>query len=220
MKFSRLLFIVALASIASTLSAQQKSTTPNVTIDDFDKAHQGVFTDQNNDKAAEASRLTSSFATPGTPIPGEVPRKNYIDEAIFGRIDRDRIPHATLASDQERLEGDPSNRSAAFRQAVAPITIEGVHQGLPADAVLVEWFRNQPVDLKAKDEKTKFGAPHYVAYVLRREGEPAAIDLGAAQDIDFRAALSNPARIDYKEAAQALFGKLTAPVTSTFVSET
>ena len=59
--------------------------------------------------------------------------------------------------------------------------------------------------------------PRYVAYVLRREGEPAAIDLGVAQDIDelvrdFRAALSDPARTSYKEVAQELFGKLIEPL--------
>ena len=125
----------------------------------------------------------------------------------------------TLAHEQERLEGELSARSAAFRQAVAPVTLEGVRQGLPADAALVEWFRYQPFDPKVKDEKTRWGAPRYVAYVLRREGDPAAIDLGAAQDIDklvgdFRAALSDPARTSYKEVAQELFGKLIEPLRS------
>lgn len=98
MKLSRLLLIVAVVSVVCTVSAQQKQTTP--TVDDFDQAHQGVFSNQ-PDKAAEVSRLTDSFAKPGTPVSGEVPRKNYIDEAIFGRMDRDKIPHAPLANDQE-----------------------------------------------------------------------------------------------------------------------
>jgi hypothetical protein len=41
-----------------------------------------------------------------------------------------------------------------------------------ADAVLIEWFRYGPFDQK-KDEKMRWGAPRYVAYVLRREGRPA-----------------------------------------------
>ena len=102
---------------------------------------------------------------------------------------------------------------------MAPITLDGVRQGLPADAALVEWFRYQPFDPKAKDEETRWGAPRYAAYVLRREGELAAIDLGAARDVDklvsnFRAALSDPARIYYKEVAQELFGKLIEPLQS------
>jgi CHAT domain-containing protein/Tfp pilus assembly protein PilF len=124
-----------------------------------------------------------------------------------------------LAREQERLEGELSARSAVFRQALAPVTLEGVRQGLPADTALVEWFRYQPFDPKAKDEKPRWGAPRYVAYVLRRDGEPAVFDLGAAQDIDklvvdFRAALSDPARTSYKEAAQELFGKLIKPLQS------
>jgi CHAT domain-containing protein len=106
-----------------------------------------------------------------------------------------------------------------FRQAVALVTLEGVRQGLPADAVLIEWFRYQPFDPKAKNEKTMWGAPRYVAYVLRREGEPAAIDLGVAQDIDklvgdFRAALNDRESTSYKEVAQELFGKLIKPLQS------
>jgi CHAT domain-containing protein len=123
----------------------------------------------------------------------------------------------TLAHEQERLEGELSVRSAVFRQAVAPVTIEAARQALPPDAALIEWFRYQPFDPKGKDDRAKWGAPRYVAYVLRREGEPAAIDLGAAQDIDklvrdFRAALSDPARTSYKEVAQELFGKLIEPL--------
>ena len=106
-----------------------------------------------------------------------------------------------------------------FPQAVAPVTLEGVRHGLPADTALVEWFRYQQFDPKARDENTRWGASRYVAYVLRREGEPAAISLGAAQDIDklvadFRAALSDPARTSCKEVAQEPFGKLIKPLGS------
>jgi CHAT domain-containing protein/Tfp pilus assembly protein PilF len=124
-----------------------------------------------------------------------------------------------LAREQERLEGELSARSAAFRQAVAPITLEDVRQGLPADTALVEWFRYLPFDPKGKDEKTRWSAPRYVVYVLRRKSDPAAIDLGAAQDIDklvgdFRTALSDPARASYREVAQDLFAKLIKPLLS------
>jgi len=123
----------------------------------------------------------------------------------------------TLAREQDRLEGELSARSATFRQAVAPVTLENVRQALPADAALVEWFRYRPFEPRARDEKTRWGALHYVAYVLRREGDPAAIDLGAAQDIDklvseLRLELSDPARTRYKEVGQKLFGKLVKPL--------
>jgi CHAT domain-containing protein len=153
--------------------------------------------------AAVARQLsTLTFRGPG----------NLSTQAYRERLD-------ILAREQERLEGELSARSAAFRQAVAPVTLEGVRQRLPADAALVELFYYQPFDPKGKDEKTRWGAPRYVAYVLRREGDPAAIDLGAAQDIDklvadFRAALSDPARVSHKEVAQELFGKLIEPLRS------
>jgi hypothetical protein len=139
--------------------------------------------------------------------PGNLPAEAY----------RERLD--ALAREQQRLEGELSARSAPFRQAAAPVTLEGVRQQLPADAVLIEWFRYQHFDRKAKDEKTRWGEPRYIAYVLRRNGEPAAIDLGAAQDIDklvsgFRAALGDPASTSYKEVAQQLFGKLIKPLQS------
>jgi CHAT domain-containing protein len=156
------------------------------------------------DELAAAAQQLSTLTFRG---PGNLP-----DQAYRERLD-------TLAREQERLEGELSARSAAFRQAVTPVTLEGVRQRLPDDAVLIEWFRYQPFDPKAKDERTSWGAPRYVAYVLRREDEPAAIDLGAAQDIDkfvsdFRAALSDPASASHKEVAQGTFGKLIKPLQS------
>ena len=122
-----------------------------------------------------------------------------------------------LAQQREKLEAELSTRSAAFRQALAPITLEGVRQALPADAALVEWFRYRPFDPKSKDEKARFGVPQYVAYVLTRTGEPVAIDLGAAQPIDalvteFRTALSDPRRTYFTEVAERLSEKLVKPL--------
>ena len=121
-----------------------------------------------------------------------------------------------LAQQQEKLEADLSNRSSALRHAIAPITLEGVRQALPANAVLVEWFRFKPLDPKAK-ESASWGGPRYVAYVLKRTGEPVAIDLGAAHPIEdlvreFRAALSDPANTYFKEVAEELYGKLIKPL--------
>jgi len=69
----------------------------------IEAAHEQLLSPQ--DKAAEASRLTQAVASalpagdPSTPIP----RKNFVDEWIFGRMDRDHVPHAPLAGDQEFL---------------------------------------------------------------------------------------------------------------------
>jgi Protein of unknown function (DUF1553)/Protein of unknown function (DUF1549) len=50
----------------------------------------------------EASRLTASVAGgPSLGDPSKVKRKNLIDEHLFGKLDRDKIPHAPLSSDEE-----------------------------------------------------------------------------------------------------------------------
>jgi hypothetical protein len=67
----------------------------------FDKIHESVFS--KTDKSQEAGKLTddASKALPGRALAGPIPRKNYIDEHIFGRIERDKIPHAGLSTDEE-----------------------------------------------------------------------------------------------------------------------
>ena len=86
--------------------AQQDQTQPNQQIDQdlLEAAHERLLSVE--DAAAEASRLTEAVASrlPGTGLSyAPVPRKNYVDEHIFGRIERDNIPHAPLASDEEFL---------------------------------------------------------------------------------------------------------------------
>src|SRR5260370_32976229 len=96
-----LVVALAIACLVFNVSGQDKQkTAPPVTADDFEKAHQGVF-GSDVDKAAEASRLTAAFAGTGSPAVGPVPRKNYIDEQIFGRMGRDKVPPAPLANDKE-----------------------------------------------------------------------------------------------------------------------
>ena len=145
----------ALDAMAGSVSLLRRSVDPK---------DQAFF----DELAAVAQQLsTLTFRGPGT---------------LSAQAYRERLD--SLAREQERLEGELSARSAAFRQAVAPVTLEGARQALPADAALIEWFRYQPFDPKGKDDRAKWAVPRYVAYVLRREGDPAAIDIGAAQDID------------------------------------
>ena len=72
--------------------------------DRIEAAHSELLKAQ--DKAAEASRLTQAVASalPGAAASSApIPRKNFVDEHIFGRIDSDKIPHAPLAGDEEFL---------------------------------------------------------------------------------------------------------------------
>ncbi len=86
--------------------AQQEQPQPNQQMnqDLLEEAHERLLAGQ--DAAAEASRVTEALASrlPGTGASYEpVPRKNFVDEHIFGRIERDNIPHAALAGDEEFL---------------------------------------------------------------------------------------------------------------------
>ncbi|HYR43584.1 MAG TPA: DUF1549 domain-containing protein, partial [Terriglobia bacterium] len=106
MRLGRLLFIATMAftCLVFTVSAQnqqdKEKTAPPVTADDFEKAHQGVFA-SDVDKASEASRLTATFAGTGSSAVGPISRRNYIDEQIFSRMDREKVPNAPLSNDNE-----------------------------------------------------------------------------------------------------------------------
>src|SRR5512138_3518473 len=98
MRLWHLLIVLIVFSLTLTASAQTQE--PKATTDPFEDAHQGVFQNQ-KDRAVEAGRSTAAFQQAGTVLSGNVPRRNFIDEQIFGRMDRDRVPHAGLAGDEE-----------------------------------------------------------------------------------------------------------------------
>src|SRR5215510_8572408 len=99
---SLLLSMVVFGQVASQQKEAPKK--PAIDQDKFDKAHEGIFSKQ-GDKAAEAGRLTAemSKALPAAGANTKIARKNFIDEQIFGRIERDRIPHSALSTDEEFL---------------------------------------------------------------------------------------------------------------------
>lgn len=137
----------------------------------------------------------------------------------LGRLSADayRTRLADLTAQQEQLEGELSKRSAAFRQQASPITPEAVRSVLPPRTALIEWFRYRPFNPRGKDEKTKWNQPHYVAYVLRKNVEPAVADIGEAEVIDqltqdFRKALSDPQSMYTKEVAAELYVRLMKPL--------
>jgi len=102
MRFSRLAAVSGFCFCFALTIAAQQQTSPQ-TQEAIDKAHADMLK-SGGDKAAEAGRATEALsrALPrATATPGAIPRKNYIDEQIFGRMERDKIPHAGLASDEE-----------------------------------------------------------------------------------------------------------------------
>lgn len=105
MRFSKvaLAALLLLPPTVSIVAQQNQTGTAAQTQEAIDKAHADMLK-ATADKAAEAGRLTDALskALPQTGASsGIIPRKNYIDEHIFGRMERDGIPHAALATDEE-----------------------------------------------------------------------------------------------------------------------
>lgn len=97
--------IAALLGLSATLAAQvaskpQQAAPANESIR-AEEAHRALA-ESTKDRAKEAARLTESLSK-GLPTRTDprVPRNGFIDQLIFTRIERDGVPHAGLATDEE-----------------------------------------------------------------------------------------------------------------------
>jgi CHAT domain-containing protein len=129
-----------------------------------------------------------------------------------------RAEIARLETEQERLEDAISRSSAEFRAAGQPVTLDAVHQALPADAALVELFIYKPFNAKAKSPAERYGTLRYVAYLLlRTDDAPQFVELGEAATIEaeverLRAALKDPKRADVQTIARVVDERVMRPV--------
>ena len=124
---------------------------------------------------------------------------------------------AKLDAELERLEAQVSARSAEFSAQAQTVLLEPVQAALPAGAALVELVAYRPFDAKVSKRDDRLGPPRYAAYVLKREGPPTAVDLGAAADIEravaeFREALKRPESKNTRQLGRALDERLLRPV--------
>jgi len=124
-----------------------------------------------------------------------------------------------LERDRDALEGRMAARSAQFRADRKPVSVEAVRAAIPADAALIEFVAYAPFHAAAKVEKDAYDPPHYAAYVIRRDGETAGVDLGPVADIDaavdkLRGALRDPARTDVSEISRRLDRLVMQPLRS------
>jgi CHAT domain-containing protein len=88
-----------------------------------------------------------------------------------------------------------------------------VQQRIPQGAVLLEMVKYRPTDPR----NPKQGAERYGTYVIRPSGEPDYVDLGEAGQIDklvgeFRAALSTPERLAFRDLGRRLDEVIMRPV--------
>lgn len=130
----------------------------------------------------------------------------------------------TWEDQREKLESDISNRSAEFRSQHQPLTLDAVRRLLPDGAALVEFAIFRPTKPKASSSHGSQNEPHYVAYVIRAQGQVDWADLGPATTIDdavreLRSALSDPRRKDVEVLARRADEKLMRPL-RTFLADT
>jgi CHAT domain-containing protein/Tfp pilus assembly protein PilF len=130
-------------------------------------------------------------------------------------LDVYRTTLARLDEERQALEDKVSRSSAKLSAGLRPIFLERVQAAIPEGAALVEWFRYEPFKIAGKRASSPSEA-RYVAYVLRREGEIAWVDLGDAAPIEaavkalrnkLRRAATNP-----EPAARSLYALVMAPV--------
>jgi MYXO-CTERM domain-containing protein len=125
---------------------------------------------------------------------------------------------ASLAQARQTLEADVGRRSAAFRAEQRLVTLAEAQAQIPEGAALVEIARYEPFRFRTEGQPNVWGAPRYIAYVLRRDGDPAFADLGEAAPLDaavdtLRSALGDHDRShDPKPAARAVDRLLMEPI--------
>lgn len=108
--------------------------------------------------------------------------------------------------------------SAEFRASALPVTLDAVREGVPADAVLVEFAAYAPWEPKARSSAPK----RYTAYVLDHSGAITWTDLGPASEIDalvasFRRELRAPSHgRAVRAAGRALDERIMRPVRKLF----
>ena len=139
---------ITLMVMCVTLLAQQQSK-PVKPAEDMSKmppeAHAPLF---QAPKTVDAGALTDRL-TAGLPAPAAGPRltpRNFIDEQIFGKMQREGIPHAPLATDQEFL-----------RRVMLDLTGR-----IPTPAEVREFLADNAPDKRARLIDQLIGSPGFV----------------------------------------------------------
>src|SRR5438034_4122022 len=97
-------FLVAASALLWAADDQpRKAQVEPMSQDRFSEIHAPLFQPpKSNNAGALTDRIAASL--PGTqPSSAPVPRRNFVDEHIFSKMARDRVPHAALTSDNEFL---------------------------------------------------------------------------------------------------------------------
>lgn len=126
-----------------------------------------------------------------------------------------------LRDEATTIEAKLGEVDAGFRAATRTIDLASVQQKLTSDDVLVEIVEYRPLDASYRKADPEL---RYLAYVVHREGEPRAFDLGPATPIDeavnaLRAVLRHPEQ-DVAPAARQLHSLVMAPLVTALAGKT
>ena len=159
---------------------------------------------------------------PGAPRPVERRRRAARALVLNGPqktpVDDYRKSIAALEGRKEQLESQIGRRSAEFRAASAPVTLDAVQAAMPANAALIEFAAAcRPFDPAIDSVNAAFGKLRYAACVVPGTGPPIEVDLGEAERIDktveaLRGALGDPARSDVRRLSRALDDAVMRPL--------
>jgi CHAT domain-containing protein/tetratricopeptide (TPR) repeat protein len=121
-----------------------------------------------------------------------------------------------LESEIQGLEKLIGEKAVAAGAGPGSVTVEAVQAAIPEGAALVEVVQYRPATFGSLSDN-EWGQPRYVAYVLKRAGAPAAVELGDAAKIDaavsrLRAALRDPRGDDPRPLARAVDDAVMRPV--------
>ncbi|MGH8521535.1 MAG: CHAT domain-containing protein, partial [Gammaproteobacteria bacterium] len=158
-------------SLALQVVLQRKGRVLDVLADTYSSVRRSLSA-EDQQRFAQWRETIARYAALIFRGPGAMPSENY--RALLDE----------LKNTIEALEGQLSQRSTEFRTRTETVTVERVQRAIPADAVLIEWFRYDPFNPKPKGQEQEWGAVRYVAYVLKRAGQPVAVDLGEAAPIE------------------------------------
>jgi len=97
-------FLVAASALLWAADDQpRKAQVEPMSQDRFSEIHAPLFQPpKSNDAGALTARVAASLPGAKT-TSAPVPRQNFIDERIFGKMERDGVPHAALTADNEFL---------------------------------------------------------------------------------------------------------------------
>src|SRR5260370_10810822 len=97
-------FLIAASALLWAADDQpKKAQVEPMSQDRFSEIHAPLFQPpKSNDAGALTARIAALLRAAKT-TSAPVPRRNYVDEQIFGKMERDGVPHAALTADNEFL---------------------------------------------------------------------------------------------------------------------